>query len=55
MVDIAGRGLRERGQGEEVFLQPLRDRLQEGRCPADETELFYRRGGVDALVKDRAL
>jgi len=55
MLDIADRGLRARNQGEEAFLEPLQARIRDSRCPADETAKLYRRGGISALLTDRAL
>lgn len=36
LFEIAKRGLASRGKGEESFLEPLRQRMTDGRCPADK-------------------
>lgn len=55
MLDLAARGLDQRGCGEQRLLQPLRDRLAAGRCPADDAGDVFRDGGIDALIENRTL
>lgn len=55
IVELAKYGLEKRKKGEEVFLKPLEKRLKENRCPADETEEFFLRGGVESIVEHRKL
>jgi gamma-glutamylcysteine synthetase len=55
MVEVAGRGLERRGRGEAQFLEPLRSRLADERCPADDVADMFREGGVNAVVEARAL
>ena len=55
MLDVAEGGLRKRGLGEEKFLAPLRRRLAERRCPADNAADLFRSGGINALVEARAI
>jgi len=55
MLDAAEIGLRRRGLGEETFLAPLRRRLRERRCPADEAADLFEAGGAEALVAARSL
>jgi len=54
-LDMAWLGLRHRGLGEEKFLEPLENRLEERKCPADEAEEVFRGGGIEALVAVRSL
>lgn len=55
MLLIARKGLRSRQLGEEQFLRPLEKRIVEMACPADETEMLFRSGGIDRLVSARKL
>lgn len=55
MLLVARLGLRRRGQGEEVFLAPLEQRLRSGRCPADEAAWLFKNGGIEALLFARRL
>ena len=55
MLAIARQGLAKRGKGEEVFLEPLFQRLADGRAPAHEARDLFQRGGVAALVAGRRL
>jgi gamma-glutamylcysteine synthetase len=50
LVDLAGKGLRQRGRGEERFLQPIRRRLEARSVPADRAAASFRKGGVAALI-----
>lgn len=47
--------LERRGMGEEVYAQPLRQRLQTGLGPAQEAALIFAEGGAAALVAYAAL
>jgi gamma-glutamylcysteine synthetase len=49
MIAVAESGLRKRGLGEEVFLSPLWQRLQEGRCPADKVREDFLEGGIERV------
>ena len=55
MLSVARTGLRNRGIGEEIFLDPLWLRLEARYCPADVAADLFENGGVDALVAARAL
>ncbi len=55
MLDVAGRGLENRGRGEAQFLEPLKSRLAAERCPADDVADLFCEGGVAAVVEARAL
>jgi len=55
LLDLAGRGLLRRGLGEEELLLPLRQRLERGRCPADDANALFREGGIAALVRGRRI
>jgi gamma-glutamylcysteine synthetase len=55
LLDLAERGLADRGFGEERMLLPIRERVEKGRGPADVARDLVRRGGIDALVAGLAL
>jgi gamma-glutamylcysteine synthetase len=55
MLGVAQAGLERRGLGEEQFLQPLWQRLEARRCPADDAAETFAQGGIDALVGARRL
>ena len=55
MLDVARKGLSQRGMGEEEFLKPLEERLESCECPADEAAEMVEDGGIERLVKNRAL
>ena len=55
MLCLADLGLRKRGLGEEVLLEPLQRRLRDERCPADEAADLFRAGGVELLVSERTI
>ncbi len=55
MVDLAEIGLAGRGLGEEIYLSPLKTRLKDMCCPADEAERLFARGGVSALCEKRRI
>jgi gamma-glutamylcysteine synthetase len=55
LLEIARRGLERRQMGEEVFLEPLFERLEDDRCPADEAEKCFKKEGINGLVKLRSL
>ncbi|MBC8217036.1 MAG: hypothetical protein H8E73_01095 [Planctomycetes bacterium] len=50
MWATARQGLLRRGLGEEKFLDPLKRRLRDFRCPADRAKDLFENGGIDALV-----
>jgi glutamate--cysteine ligase len=50
LLAVARHGLRDRGHGEEALLEPLDERLESGRVPADEARDLLRTGGARALV-----
>lgn len=55
MLAIAESGLRQRGFGEERFLDQLKARADACTCPADETARLFQAGGMGALVNGRSL
>lgn len=55
MLETARQGLKRRGLGEEVFLEPLFQRLQNRKCPADQAAELFTQGGIQALIEDRRL
>lgn len=55
MLDVARRGLRRRGLGEEQFLAPFERRLRERHCPADDAVRVVTDGGIESLVEARRL
>lgn len=55
VVDIAEMGLRHRGKGEEIFLEPVRDHLERRMGPADEAKALLEKSGSAALVTELSL
>jgi len=55
LLELARSGLRARGADEEAQLEPLFDRLDSGRVPADRMLETFARGGVRAVVDQFAL
>jgi glutamate--cysteine ligase len=55
MVEVARSGLIQRGKGEEVFIEPLEERLKKGRNPADETKDLFLKGGLGLLLQKRKI
>ncbi len=55
MLDLASKGLKIRGRGEERYLETLYERVKAGRNPADEAEALFRRGGISALLEARRI
>ena len=55
MLSAAEAGLKKRGLGEEVFLQPLFRRLRERCCPADDARKIFESGGLDKLLQELKL
>jgi gamma-glutamylcysteine synthetase len=55
MLELAERGLKRRGLGEEKFLHPLRERIHNNKSPADEAEQLFKKGGITELVKKRKI
>ena len=55
MLELAEFGLQRRGIGEKKFLYPLKKRLVEGKCPADEAARLFERDGIDGLLNARKL
>ncbi|MDY7033067.1 MAG: glutamate-cysteine ligase family protein [Thermodesulfobacteriota bacterium] len=51
MLKIAEAGLRKRGFGEQKYLDPLWERLQQQICPADMAAEIFRSGGAEGLVE----
>jgi glutamate--cysteine ligase len=51
VVAIAEKGLKARGLGEEVFLAPLRERLEGDFCPADRAADIFRAEGPAGFVR----
>ena len=50
LLERCERALHVRGAGEEVYLQPLFDRVRSQRGPADRARAEFATGGVEALV-----
>ena len=50
MLELAEEGLANRDNGEEEYLAPLWERLEEETCPALECRRIYRNGGIDSLI-----
>ncbi len=55
LVELAEKGLKKRGLGEESFLEPLRERLRHRKSPADEAVELFEKGGCAALVEARKI
>ena len=51
VLHIAKVGLKKRGLGEEKFLDPLWERLEEGICPADMAANIFESGGERKLIE----
>jgi len=50
LVALAARALRQRGRGEERFIESIRRRLERRAVPADRAVQLFRQGGVPAMV-----
>lgn len=50
-VEIAEKGLKERGLGEEAFLDPLKERVEEGVCPADRAAETFEQDGIRGIIE----
>jgi gamma-glutamylcysteine synthetase len=55
LLSLARLGLERRDRGEQVYLDPLDQRLCSALCPADDAEAIFESGGIDALVRRRSL
>lgn len=55
MVNIALEGLKKRGLAEEVFLEPLKKRLEERCCPADKAARIFNEEGLTGLLEKRGI
>ncbi|MEM7712169.1 MAG: glutamate-cysteine ligase family protein [Cyanobacteria bacterium P01_A01_bin.68] len=53
MLDLAILGLERRGLGEEVYLEPLQQRLISKQNPAVKASEIFNQGGIRALIKAR--
>jgi len=51
LLDIANEGLKKRNLQEEVFLQPLYERLEQRKSPADVAIEIFNTGGMKALLE----
>jgi gamma-glutamylcysteine synthetase len=51
MLDLATLGLERRGLGEELYLEPLKQRLEQNMCPADEVCQCYIEAGIPGIVE----
>lgn len=51
LVDMAEIGLKIRGLGEEVFLEPIKQLMQRGHPPAIDQLQAFKQGGVEEVVK----
>ncbi|HIJ72611.1 MAG TPA: hypothetical protein HPP83_00785 [Candidatus Hydrogenedentes bacterium] len=54
-IEIAERGLRKRGLGEEQFLEPLKQRLDSAVCPSAAAVELFKTQGIQGLVEARSL
>ncbi len=54
LLDIAGKGLKKRGLGEEVFLTPLYTRLTQRMSPADTAIAIFEKEGMEAFLDQYA-
>ena len=55
VLDLASRGLRQRRQGEEVFLAPAYAQLDRQSGPASHARKLFEEGGIAALMKEVSL
>lgn len=55
VLRLCSDALVRRGHGEEVFLNPLWQRLQDRESPAQSIRRVFHRGGMDALIKEAAV
>lgn len=51
ILEIAEKGLIRRGLGEEIFLSPLKERLEKGYCPADIAADVFNKKGPHGFVE----
>lgn len=54
MLQLSEVGLERRGLGEEKFLEPLHERVEKRKCPADDAAEIFRNGGIKALIAKRS-
>lgn len=55
MVALAVQGLVQRGQGEEIFLQPILQRLQRAEDPAQLARRVFQKAGMGGLLAHTAI
>lgn len=55
LLDLARYGLRRRGQGEEIFLDPAQGLLEQNSEPAARARSAFERGGIEALLRELSL
>ncbi|HSK99588.1 MAG TPA: glutamate-cysteine ligase family protein [Rubrobacteraceae bacterium] len=55
LLDLADRGLRKRGRGEEAFLAPAFERLERGSEPASQARAAFERDGAEGLLTEVSL
>ena len=55
MLHYAQAGLEARGMGEEVYLEPLFERLDSGQNPAQQLRRGFNRFGVEDLLQNRSI
>ena len=55
IVALAEQGLRQRGQGEESWLQPLYDRLDRRLNPAQRARRIFQTDGMTGLLRYTAI
>lgn len=55
MLDVAEKGLKSRGKGEERFLENLKERVKRKACPADDAEELFKKGNMNALLEAREI
>jgi len=50
MVSIAESGLKKRNFGEEKYLEPMKKRISERKCPADKCIEVFKKGGMESFL-----
>jgi gamma-glutamylcysteine synthetase len=54
VVEICEMGLKRRDKGEEVFIESLKKRIKERRCPADDIEELFKKDGIGGIIRERS-
>jgi len=55
VLDIAKEGLEKRGLGEEVYLEPLYERLEKRESPSMKAIKDFKEKGIDQFIQDRII